>query len=86
MKKTTLTLTWKSNLVGHWGWLIGPKSFRPKAYPACAMRIFSALRVYCLRLSLALLDRLARNDEYLRQMIWRSTRSTYNNDITGNLE
>ena len=22
--------------VGHGGWLIGPKLFRPKAYPACA--------------------------------------------------
>ena len=26
--------------VGHGGWLIGPKLFDPKQYPACAMCIF----------------------------------------------
>ena len=31
--------------VGHGGWLIGPKYFRPEAYPACASS--KALRVYC---------------------------------------
>ena len=35
----TSILTWKSNLVRELvkgGWLIGPKLFRPEAYPACA--------------------------------------------------
>ena len=40
-KKSTSTLTLKSNLVrelvtGVGFWLIGPKLFRPEAYPICA--------------------------------------------------
>ena len=35
--------------VGHGGWFIGPKLFRPEAYPACASsKLFEFIVKYCL--------------------------------------